>query len=325
MKNIVINRCVARAVLGCTVLASFAADSATAGSVAILTSGSSVTPAGWSNLAWNYVGLAATKNTGNTDSRMAGIRQGGGVDILYRFNDDGNYYIYPMPGITRTYSSITADRVTGDRFYASKPGGGVDVISAVGGGSYVATQVWSGTYGALAASKPQDPPTTTDRVWATLPTAGPADILFYYQEAFGTYTEPSTITNPLTSWSALTTDPVTYPDYVYAAKPAGGVDIFYSGAVFSNQWSGTYSGLAADSFTYQSIAAIKPGGGADLLTVSGSAVTTPQAAWSDTYTAITASQVNGGQFFAAVVPEPSTYALLLGGAAAAALVRRRKR
>lgn len=58
MKHSVINRRVAWAVLGCTVLASFVADSATAGSVAILTSGSSFTPAGWSNLAWNYVGLA---------------------------------------------------------------------------------------------------------------------------------------------------------------------------------------------------------------------------------------------------------------------------
>jgi len=318
MKLFSINRRVALALLGCTVLASFAADSATAGSysVAILTSGSSFTPAGWSNLAYTYVGLAATQNTSNTDTRMMGIRQDGGVDILYRFTGDGSYNIYPVPGITTVYSSITADRVTGDRFYAGKPGGGVDVLYPDGASILVdSPSAWNQTYAALAATQPGG--VTDYRVGAA--GAAGVDTLFYFG-GWGTYDDP----NWTNSYTSLTTDQTTHQDYYYAGKAGGGVDILYGAGVYPT-WSGTYSGLAADSFTYQTIAAIKPGGGADLLTVSGGVgVTTAQTAWSDTYTAITASQVTGGTYYAVAVPEPSTYVLLLGGAAAAALARKKR-
>jgi len=291
----------------------------TAGSsVAILTSGSSFTPAGWSNLAQTYVGLAATKNTANTDTRMMGIRQDGGVDILYRLTDDGSYNIYPVPGITTVYSSITADRVTGDRFYAGKPGGGVDVLYADGASILVdSPSEWNQTYAALAATQPGG--VTDYRVGAA--GAAGVDTLFYLG-GWATYDVPGWTT----SYTSLTADQ-TLQDYYYAGKAGGGVDILYQNAsgVFPNTWNGTYSGLAADSFTYQTIAAIKPGGGADLLTVSGGVgVTTAQTAWSGTYTAITASQVTGGTYYAVAVPEPSTYVLLLGGAAAAALARKKR-
>jgi len=194
-----INRRVALALLGCTVLASFAADSATAGSsVAILTSGSSFTPAGWSNLAQTYVGLAATKNTVNTDTRMMGIRQDGGVDILYRFTDDGSYNIYPVPGITTVYSSITADRVTGDRFYAGKPGGGVDVLYADGASILVVSpSEWNQTYAALAATQPGG--VTDYRVGAA--GAAGVDTLFYLG-GWATYDVPGWTT----SYTSLTAD-----------------------------------------------------------------------------------------------------------------------
>lgn len=305
------NRRVALAVLGCTLFASLTAGPASAGDVAILTSGSSVTPAGWSNLAWNYVGLAAALNTPTADTRMAGIRQGGGLDILYRSTNDNSYNISPT-GITTTYSSITASYTDSGLFYAAKPGGGVDVIQWDGSSWGVTSPAaWGRTYSAIAATITSQP----DQVWG----AATSSFDVIYRNGVGGAFADYPVPGWPTGYTALANTSAT-SDAAFGALPGGGV-VHVNQAAPSVIWSGTYSGLAfsADP-TY--LAAIMPGGGAVLLTAGG--VVAPQAAWSGTYTAIAGSQLNNGQFFAAVVPEPSTYALLLGGVAAAAIVRRRR-
>ena len=167
-----------------------------------------------------YVGLAAhgTASVSGLSQHMdmAAIKPGGGVDLLYYAPGSGYVTYTPanVPGHsdwwTGTYVSITADPVQSNRYYAAKPGGGVDLLYFDGSAfQTVSPAGWSGKYIDVEAMD-TNALTSTD-ILAGVKAGGGVDVLKW--TAAGGYVTYSNVWSG--NYSYITSDPK-YTDAYYA-------------------------------------------------------------------------------------------------------------
>ncbi len=167
-----------------------------------------------------YVGLAAhgTASLSGLPQHMdmAAIKPAGGVDLLYYAPGSG-YVTYTPANVaghsnwwSGTYVSITADPAQAYRYYAAKPGGGVDLLTFDGTNFNTTSPAgWSGTYIDVEAMD-TNASTTTD-ILAGVKAGGGVDVL-YYSAATGYVTYSNVWSG---KYSYITSDPQ-YTDAYYA-------------------------------------------------------------------------------------------------------------